>query len=148
MPGPCPRTITITIHKGNISVYPSSANIDTDCQQIQWNLVSDPSGSFRTPAIVFPWPVPPSAPPAPCSGGYSRWRGTVTQTGPMQYEGDATEPLPSGAPALCYKYNVNWEKGGVPQTFDPDIKNDPYPPGSDDDENGPGRGHGHGHDKK
>ena|SRR6185295_5276209 len=143
MSGPCPRTITITIHNGNISAYPSSANIDSVCQETRWNLVTDGSGDYTDDPITFPWPVPPTVPPPSC-GTYSQWKGTVEQTGPKQYKGDARERLLPGARPLCYKYDVNWTKDGQPQVFDPDIKNDPYPPGGMGEGEGHGRGHGHG----
>jgi hypothetical protein len=136
--GPCPRTVTVRITNGTVTVQPSTVNIDSDCQLIQWNLVTDGSGTFRTPPVTFPWPIPPGAPQSPC-GSFSRWRGTVIQTGPMQFEGNARERLEPGSPlSLCYKYNIEWKLGDVDQTFDPDIKNDPYPPSG-------GQEHGGGH---
>lgn len=128
MPGPCPRTVTIRITNNQIAVQPPSVTIDRDCQSIQWNLVTDGSGTFADEPITFP-PVPTSG-PQPACGSYTPWpsTGTIQKTGPMQWEANANSPVPPGGSAVCYKYDVNWS-GGV---LDPDIENDPYPPGDAD----------------
>jgi hypothetical protein len=120
--GPCPRTVTIRITQGQVTAQPNRVHIDRVCQVIQWNLVTDGSGSFSNPPISFPWPAPPHDPP------YTQWPSatTLVQTGPMQWEANVNSPVNT---MVIYKYDVNWS-GGV---FDPEAENDPYPPGEDED---------------
>lgn len=117
---PCPRTLTFRINQGAVSAHPPRSFINTECQQIRVNLVTDGSGTYNNPPIEFPWPAP--------GPGYSQWKGTVQQTGPNQWLLDAKDPLSPGTPPKLYKYNILWSGG----TFDPDIENDPYPPGAKD----------------
>lgn len=119
--GPCPRTVTVRITRGQVTVVPARVEIDKVCQVIQWNLVTDGSGTYNDPPISFPWPAPVNNPP------YSQWpsAGTLRQTGPLQWEANANSPQSSST--VYYKYNIEWSGG----SFDPDIANDPYPPGEE-----------------
>lgn len=142
--GPCPRQITITIANGSISAQPPVVNIDRDCQIVRVNLVNDSSGSFASNPISFPWPVPPNVPPPRC-GTFTQWPSVGTiEPGPgaNMFTLNANSPRPGGATdSVCYKFDVAWVKNGQPQTFDPTIENDPYPPGTTDDLPDPAKGH-------
>ncbi|HKO01081.1 MAG TPA: hypothetical protein VJ032_05290, partial [Thermoanaerobaculia bacterium] len=92
--------------------------------------------------ITFPTPPPVGFAPWPATG-------TITPgPGPNQLTANANAPIPGGDPAVTYKYDVHAADG---TTLDPDIQNDPFPPGGVDDdvEGGGSGGHDHqGHNHK
>lgn len=131
---PCPRMMAISIANGSISVNPPLIRVNRNCQEVRLTLTSDSSGSYPTPltsAISFPWPVPATVPPPPC-GVWTQFpsSGTVTPgPGANQLTISSNRPIPEGSPAECYKFDVHWFLGTTPQTLDPTIENEPFPPG-------------------
>lgn len=121
MPNGAPKNvITLTVTNGQLNVNPPNATINRNVQTVFWNLV--PPGSFQNPPVAFANNQP----------GYDNWPGTAPAPGPgnNQWSANANSPVPMGQPAKKYKYNVLWS-GGV---LDPDIENQPYPPGMEDDD--------------
>ena len=114
------NVITLTVANGQLNVNPQDGSINRNVQTVFWNLV--PPGAFQNPPIGFVNNAP----------GYSNWPGTAPAPGPgnNQWSANANFPVPAGQPAQRYKYNVYWSGG----TFDPDIENQPYPPGMEDDD--------------
>jgi hypothetical protein len=120
--------IAINVVNGTVQT-PPRGNANRSKQQIVWT-ISNPPGSgitFNDPPVVFPSPPP---------AGYSPWAGTAVTAGPgpNQYQANVNQLVPVGSPELLYKYDIVWTTGSL----DPDIGNQGYPPGSDDDDDDQG----------
>ena len=128
MPNGSPQNVvTLTVTNGQLKVNPPTATINRNVQNVIWNLA--PPNAFQNPPVEFV-----NAP------GYSNWPGTTPAPGPgnNQWSASANRPVPVGQPAERYKYNVRWS-GGI---FDPDVDNQPFPPGMEDDDDDQGGGSG------
>ena len=129
--GPCPRIVILRIGNDGIPVAdPPNVKIATDCQFIHFLCVPS-NTSFASPPVEFQTPPP---------AGFDQWKGTVTQDSknPRIWIADARDPIPVGGAPKTYKYDVVAADG---KRLDPDIDNDPWPPG----EPGPKGEHGGGH---
>lgn len=112
--------IVINVVNGVVQ-SPPRANANRIEQDVVW-IINNPSGSgitFANPPIEFVAPAPT---------GYDAWPGSAVNQDPQspnQWNANVNFRVPAGSPSQLYKYDIVWTTGRL----DPDISNDPYPPG-------------------
>src|SRR5687767_10354792 len=107
-------------------------------QQIIWTISNPPNSgvTFSSTTSPFVFPTPPPS-------GYDQWPGGIPTPGPgaNQWQVDVNDQLPNGQ-TQTYKYDINYTNTHGPQTMDPEIENQGYPPSPEGEEERPGKGKG------
>lgn len=116
------RIIVDVIHGGLMA--PQKGKADRDNQTIMW-IIRNHAGS----GVSFPTNTSPFVFQHPPPAGYDPWPGGVPTAGPgpNQWTVDINDVLPPGT-TKNYKYDINYTDRNGPQTMDPEIENQGYPP--------------------